>query len=442
MIFAIHLIINDMNYKETLEYLYNSTPLFQNVGKDAYKEGLDNTIKLDTYFGHPHKKFKTIHIAGTNGKGSCSHTIAAILQSAGYKTGLYTSPHLIDFRERIRVNGEPIEEEFVANFVTSHKHFFEPLYPSFFELTTAMAFLYFAQKEVDVAVIEVGLGGRLDCTNIITPDLSIITNISLDHTQFLGNTLAEIAREKAGIIKHDVPVVIGEYTSETKKVFTDKAQNTGAEIIFAQDNELVKNVSKDKEGHFIYHTDEIENLYGELNGYCQLKNTNTILNAIKKLKETGYNITHKDIINGFKNVCGLTGLMGRWQKLEEKPTLICDTGHNTGGMKYIVEQLSNMKYEQLHIIIGMVNDKDINGVISMLPQNAIYYFTQASVKRALAANEIKAIGNRHGLQGEAYDCVKNALLAAKEQANENDMIFVGGSTFIVSDLIVLYKNHK
>lgn len=431
-----------MNYKETLEYLYNSVPMFQNIGKDAYKEGLDNTIKLDTYFKHPHRNFKSIHIAGTNGKGSCSHTIAAILQSAGYKTGLYTSPHLVDFSERIRINGQPIEEDFVINFVKDHKHFFEPLKPSFFELTTAMAFLYFAQKNVDVAVIEVGLGGRLDCTNIITPDLSIITNISLDHTQFLGNTLSAIAREKAGIIKSNVPVVIGEHTPETKEVFSEKAKAVNTQITFAQDNMLVKSVSVNNEGHFIYQTEDLENLYGELNGFCQLKNTNTILNAIKILKERGYDIDETDIRTGFKNVCELTGLMGRWQKLEDKPTIICDTGHNTGGMKYIAEQLSHMKYERLHIIIGMVNDKDINGVISMLPKNAIYYFTQASVKRALPANEIKAIGNRHGLQGDAYSCVREALEAAKCHANENDMIFVGGSTFIVSDLIVLYKNHE
>ena len=428
-----------MNYKETLEYLYNSTPLFQNVGKDAYKEGLDNTIKLDTYFGHPHKKFKTIHIAGTNGKGSCSHTIAAILQSAGYKTGLYTSPHLIDFRERIRVNGEPIEEEFVTNFVTSHKHFFEPLYPSFFELTTAMAFLYFAQKEVDVAVIEVGLGGRLDCTNIITPDLSIITNISLDHTQFLGNTLAEIAREKAGIIKENTPVIIGEYNSETREVFENKARQMNANIIFAEDSKLITEAVHTDDGHFIYQSSFIDNFYGELGGNYQLKNTNTILNSVIKLKDLGYKINEQNIREGFKNVCRLTGLMGRWQKLEDNPTIICDTGHNIGGIKYITEQLSKMKYDKLHFVIGMVNDKDINGVISLLPENAVYYFTQASVKRALPAEEIKKIGNSHGLKGEAYKNVKEALYAAKQNASEKDMIFVGGSTFIVADLIVLYS---
>lgn len=428
-----------MNYQETIEYLYNITPLFQNVGKAAYKEGLENTIKLDDFFNHPHKKFKTIHIAGTNGKGSCSHTIAAILQSAGYKTGLYTSPHLIDFSERIRVNGKPIEKDFVIRFVEEYKNFFEPLHPSFFELTTAMAFLYFAYKEVDVAVIEVGLGGRLDCTNIINPDLSIITNISFDHTQFLGNSLSAIASEKAGIIKKNTPVIIGEYNCETRKVFENKAKQMNADITFAEDNQLIDDCTHTNDGHMLYQSSIIENLFGELGGYYQEKNANTILNSIHKLKKLGYKIDEQDIRNGFKNVCRLTGLMGRWQKLEEKPTIICDTGHNIGGMKYIVEQLSNMKYEKLHIVIGMVNDKDINGVISLLPTNATYYFTQASVKRALPAEEIKVIGNNHGLIGNSYKNVKEALLAAKQNTTEKDLIFVGGSTFIVSDLIILYN---
>lgn len=431
-----------MNYQETLDYLFNVTPLFQNIGKDAYKEGLDNTILLDNHFNNPHKKFRTIHIAGTNGKGSCSHTIAAILQSAGYKTGLYTSPHLIDFSERIKVNGKPIEKDFVINFVKQNKDFFEPLHPSFFELTTAMAFLYFAEKEVDVAVIEVGLGGRLDCTNIITPDLSIITNISFDHTQFLGNTLKEIAKEKAGIIKEKRPVIIGEYTPETKTVFENKAKSTNSDIIFAEDNKLINGYKQTENGLLLYKSDKIKDLYGELNGLYQIKNTNTILNAIYKLIELGYNIDETNIKNGFQNVCQLTGLMGRWQKLEENPTIICDTGHNIGGMKYIVEQLSRMKYDKLHIIIGMVNDKDINGVISLLPQNAIYYFTQASVKRALPAEKVKEIANNHGLKGEAYSTVEKALTIAKNNAKENDLIFIGGSTFIVADLIVLYKSHK
>lgn len=428
-----------MNYQETIEYLYNITPLFQNVGKAAYKEGLDNTLKLDAFFEHPHKKFKTIHIAGTNGKGSCSHTIAAILQSAGYKTGLYTSPHLVDFSERIRVNGNPIEKDFVVKFVEENKHFFEPLHPSFFELTTSMAFLYFAHKEVDVAVIEVGLGGRLDCTNVIHPDLSIITNISFDHTQFLGHTLSAIASEKAGIIKENTPVIIGEYNSETREIFENKARQMNANIIFAEDSKLITEAVHTDDGHFIYQSSLIDNLYGELGGNYQLKNTNTILNSIIKLKDLGYKINEQNIREGFKNVCQLTGLMGRWQKLEDNPTIICDTGHNIGGIGYITEQLSKMKYDKLHIVIGMVNDKDINGVISLLPENAVYYFTQASVKRALPAEEIKKIGNSHGLKGEAYKNVKEALYAAKQNASEKDMIFVGGSTFIVADLIVLYS---
>lgn len=431
-----------MNYQETIDYLFNVTPLFQNIGKDAYKEGLDNTIILDNHFNNPHKKFRTIHIAGTNGKGSCSHTIAAILQSAGYKTGLYTSPHLIDFSERIKVNGEPVEKEFVIDFVKQNKDFFEPLHPSFFELTTAMAFLYFAEKKVDVAVIEVGLGGRLDCTNIITPDLSIITNISFDHTQFLGNTLKDIAKEKAGIIKEKKPVIIGEYTPETKTVFEDKAKSTNSDIIFAEDNKLINGYKQTENGLLLYKSDKIKDLYGELNGLYQVKNTNTILNAVYKLIGLGYNIDETNIKNGFKNVCHLTGLMGRWQKLEENPTIICDTGHNIGGMKYIVEQLSRMKYDKIHIIIGMVNDKDISGVISLLPKNAKYYFTQASVKRALPAEQVKEIANNHGLKGEAYSSVEKALTIAKNNAKENDLIFIGGSTFIVADLIVLYKSHK
>lgn len=431
-----------MDYQETLSYLYNSTPMFQNVGKDAYKEGLENTLILDEYFSHPHTKFKTIHVAGTNGKGSSSHTIAAILQSAGYKTGLYTSPHLLDFSERIRVDGKPIDKRFVVDFVGNHKHVFEPLHPSFFELTTAMAFSYFAEEKVDVAVIEVGLGGRLDCTNIITPDLSVITNISLDHTQFLGHTLSEIASEKAGIIKPGVPVVIGEYTDETKPVFVNKANEADSEIVFAQDNQMIVDYKKNSDGLFRYHTKLFsDELFGELGGNCQIKNTNTILNAIVKLREAGYNISDDNIKNGFRNVCKFTGLMGRWQKMEEHPDVICDTGHNIGGMEYIVGQLSGVEYDNVHIVIGMVNDKDVNGVVSMLPKNARYYFTQASVKRALGADEMKDIGFKHGLSGASYPCVKKAFEAAKSNAGNNDLIFVGGSTFIVADFMALYKNN-
>lgn len=428
-----------MTYEETLHYLYTSTPLFQNVGKDAYKEGLENTYELDKHFGHPHKQFKTIHIAGTNGKGSCSHTLAAILQSAGYKTGLYTSPHLVDFRERIRVNGTPVPKDYVTSFVEENRSFFEPLHPSFFELTTAMAFKYFAEQHVDVAIIEVGLGGRLDCTNIITPDMCIITNISFDHTQFLGNTLEKIAKEKAGIIKSGIPVVIGETSTETRTVFQNKAAGTHAPITFAEDESLVEDWKTGTDGYRIYQTKDYANLKGELGGLYQIKNTNTILTAIRQLKQIGYTITEQDVRNGFANVCKLTGLMGRWQIIETSPKVICDTGHNVGGISYIVEQLKHETYKHLHIVIGMVNDKDISGVLSLLPKDAYYYFTQASVKRALPAEEMAQKAYAANLQGSYYDNVQTALEAAKAKADKDDLIFVGGSSFIVADLLTFYS---
>lgn len=428
-----------MTYEETLHYLYTSTPLFQNVGKDAYKEGLENTYELDKHFGHPHKQFKTIHIAGTNGKGSCSHTLAAILQSAGYKTGLYTSPHLVDFRERIRVNGTPIPKDYVTSFVEENRSFFEPLHPSFFELTTAMAFKYFAEQHVDVAVIEVGLGGRLDCTNIITPDMCIITNISFDHTQFLGNTLEKIAKEKAGIIKPGIPVVIGETSTETRTVFKNKAAETYTPITFAEDESLVEDWKTSTDGYRIYQTKDYADLKGELGGLYQIKNTNTILTAVRQLKQIGYTITEQDIRNGFANVCKLTGLMGRWQTIETSPKVICDTGHNVGGISYIVEQLKHETYKHLHIVIGMVNDKDISGVLSLLPKNAYYYFTQASVKRALPAEKMAQKAYAANLRGSYYDNVQTALETAKDRADKDDLIFIGGSSFIVADLLTFYS---
>lgn len=424
-----------MNYEETLEYLYNSAPLFQHIGKDAYKEGFENTYLLDKYFDHPHRKFRTIHIAGTNGKGSCSHTLAAILQAAGYKTGLYTSPHLIDFRERIRINGMPVSKEFVIDFVAKHRDFFEPLHPSFFELTTAMAFHYFAQEKVEVAIIEVGLGGRLDCTNIIHPDLCVITNISFDHVQFLGNTLGKIAQEKAGIIKEGIPVVIGETTAETKPVFAARAQEIHAPIFFAEEEHLLRDSQLNEKGKRIYQTEDYANLEGELGGLCQLKNTNTLLSAIRQLRQAGYQFTEADVRKGFSHVCELTGLMGRWQKLEDSPTLICDTGHNVGGISYIATQLSIQKYERLHIVIGMVNDKDISGVLALLPKNAIYYFTKASVKRALPEKELQELARQAGLSGNIYPDVQSAVTAARKEASPQDFIFVGGSSFIVADLL-------
>ena len=428
----IHLI---MTYEETTQYLFNSAPLFQHVGKDAYKEGLDNTHQLDAYFGHPHRKFKTIHVAGTNGKGSCSHTLAAILQSAGYKVGLYTSPHLVDSRERIRVNGVPVSEAYVIDFVANHRDFFEPLHPSFFELATAMAFNYFAEQQVDVALIEVGLGGRLDCTNIIRPDLCVITNISFDHVQFLGDTLAKIASEKAGIIKPGIPVVIGETTPETKPVFETTALKQGTPIHFAEEEQLLLSSSVNAEGKRIYQTKDYADLVGELGGLCQEKNANTLLSAIRVLQSTGYQIKEGHVREGFGRVCQLTGLMGRWQKIQETPVAICDTGHNKGGIQYIVEQLSAQTYNRLHIVIGMVNDKDISGVLALLPKNATYYFTNASVSRALPATEIQRLAEPNGLLGNTYNSVKEAYEAALSSAHPDDFIFVGGSTFIVADLL-------
>lgn len=408
-----------MDYQNTLTYLYNSVPMFQQVGGSAYKEGLENTLTLDEHFAHPHRSFRTIHVAGTNGKGSCSHTLAAILQEAGYRVGLYTSPHLVDFRERIRINGKPVSEEYVIRFVEEERSFFEPLHPSFFELTTAMAFRYFAEEKVDVAVVEVGLGGRLDCTNIIRPDLCIITNISLDHTQYLGSTLAQIAGEKAGIIKSGIPVVIGETTPETKPVFLQKAQEVGAPIYFAEENDR----------------EDYPGVEFELKGLYQTKNRRTILTALPLLKEAGYRLDEQSVRSGFAHVVELTGLMGRWQKLQESPTLICDTGHNVGGIACIVEQLRQQSYRQLHIVIGMVNDKDVRGVLALLPKEAVYYFTKASVKRALPEEELQVLAAAAGLEGNTYPDVPAAVRAAQEKSLPEDFIFVGGSSFIVADLL-------
>lgn len=408
-----------MNYQDTLDYLYNSTPMFQQVGAGAYKAGLENTWALDEHFGYPHRSYRTIHIAGTNGKGSCSHTLAAILQHAGYRVGLYTSPHLIDFRERIRVNGQPVPEEYVVRFVEEERGFFEPLHPSFFELTTAMAFRYFAEEKVDVAVIEVGLGGRLDCTNVIRPDLSIITNISMDHVQFLGDTLEKIAGEKAGIIKPGVPVVIGETTPETRPVFLKKAREERAPIYFAEE--------------------EVQELHPdwdyELKGAYQVKNRRTLLAALPLLRGVGYRIREEDVRAGFARVVELTGLMGRWQQLQEHPSLVCDTGHNVGGIAYVAGQLRQQACRQLHIVIGMVNDKDIRGVLALLPREAVYYFTQASVKRALPAAELARLAAEAGLKGDCFPDVPSAVRAAQKKSLPEDFIFVGGSTFIVADLL-------
>ena len=423
-----------MTYPETITYLYNSAPLFQNIGQGVYKEGLSTTHALDKYFDHPHSNFRTLHVAGTNGKGSCSHTLAAILQAAGYKVGLYTSPHLVDFRERIRVNGTPVSEQFVVDFVEQHRAFFEPLHPSFFELTTAMAFLYFAEQQVDVAVIEVGLGGRLDCTNIIASDLAVITNISFDHVGLLGDTLAKIAREKAGIIKPGTPVIIGEHNEETAPIFSQEATAKQAPITFAQDTPLYINKESDVE-HDIYRATPYGDISAQLRGYCQEKNVNTLLHAIGQLQRLGYTISTEAIHEGFAHVCSLTGLMGRWQELQTSPRLVCDTGHNIGGFQYIVPQLLAQPCKQLRIVFGMVNDKDINGVLALMPKEAIYYFAQASVARALDSESLQALAAQHGLHGTTYPTVIAATQAALTEAADDDFIYVGGSSFVVADLL-------
>ncbi len=424
---------NQMTYQQTIHYLYTRTPLFQNVGQGAYKEGLENTYSLDEHFGHPHQHYRTIHVAGTNGKGSCSHTLAAILQHAGYKVGLYTSPHLVDFRERIRVNGKMIPKKRVIDFVQQERDFFEPLYPSFFEVVTALAFLYFEEQKVDVAVVEVGLGGRLDCTNIITPALSVITNISYDHVKLLGNTLEQIAAEKAGIIKSGVPVVIGETTPETRPVFQNKAQEVGAPIVFAEDTPEVSSFDYAPNGGIDYDTVSFGRLHGELGGAYQVKNTNTVLHAVQQMRAAGFRLSQADVEAGFAQVSELTGLQGRWQQISSSPRVFCDTGHNIGGFEYITRQLAAQKCRQLRIVIGMVNDKDINGVLSLLPKDAVYYFCQASVNRSLPADDVKKLAQQHGLDGQTFGSVAEAYQSALSDCQNDDFLFVGGSTYVVAD---------
>lgn len=424
-----------MNYDETLNYLYNQMPEFQRIGHLAYKPGLDNSYKLDAIFERPHTRYKTIHVGGTNGKGSTSHLITSILMQSGYKVGLYTSPHLIDFRERIRVNGEMVSKEYVIEFVEKYRAQFEPIMPSFFELTMEMAFKYFEEQEVDVAVIEVGLGGRLDSTNIISPDMCVITNIGFDHVQFLGNSLEAIAREKAGIIKPHTPVVIGEASDKNiRNVFVNKAGQEEAPIIFAEE-EIIDFVSKRDEDCLHFSGGGFNNIKSQLNGLAQEKNARTVITAIKELTKIGYSITDDAVYTGFENVVMLTGLMGRWQQLSDKPRIICDTGHNSHGIKYIVEQLRNEQYDNLHIVFGMVNDKDVSSVLELVPKDAKYYFTRASIERALTPEEIAKKALVYGLRGDTYDNIKQAIDAAKQNADENDLIFIGGSSFIVADAL-------
>ena len=427
-----------MTYDETLDYLYRQMPEYQQIGDKAYKAGLDNSLALDEIFDHPHRRYKTIHVGGTNGKGSTSHLLAAILQESGYKVGLYTSPHLVDFRERIRVNGEMISREFVVEFVERYKEQFEPVMPSFFELTTEMAFLYFARQEVDVAVIEVGLGGRLDSTNIISPDLSVITNIGFDHMKLLGNTLLEIATEKAGIIKPYTPVVIGEMgNTKVAQVFIDKAQSVDAPIVFA---ELYMNnfAAERRESGWLFHANGYPEVKGELKGLAQDKNARTVLTAVEILLETGYSITKEAVYQGFSNVTTITGLTGRWQQLQTLPKIICDIAHNAHGIRYVAEQLRSENFDRLHIVFGMASDKDVDTVLSLLPQDAVYYFTKASVERALDEKMLARQAETYGLKGNSFGGVVEAMGAAKENADKNDLIFIGGSSFIVADALPLF----
>lgn len=422
-----------MNYQETLDYLFNALPMFQRIGAAAYKTDLNNTIALCDALGNPHKKFKSIHIAGTNGKGSTSHSLAAILQSAGYKVGLYTSPHLKSFRERIKINGQDITEEAVVDFVQKHKDFMETLQPSFFEMTVGMAFSYFADEKVDIAVVEVGMGGRLDSTNILSPILSLITNIGMDHTQFLGDTLAKIAAEKGGIIKNNTPVIISQRHPETEDVFIRLASEKNADIYFAEDNYQIEYLGiMDKSlCRFLVNG---ETVLMDLAGKYQEKNLAGILSAVDKLRALGINIPEPALSTGLANVTKLTGLKGRWQKLNDKPLAYCDTGHNKDGIGYILSQIKTYSFRKLYFVIGMVQDKDIEGILKLFPKDAIYIFCQPSIPRAMPAEDLALIAADLGIQGTVVTDVNDAYHMALNMAGDNDFIFVGGSTFVVADL--------
>jgi len=430
-----------MTYHETLKWLFDQLPMYQRDGKAAYKDNLDNTLTLDEYFHHPHKKFQSIHVAGTNGKGSVSHMLASVLQQAGYKVGLYTSPHLKDFRERIKINGQMIPENDVVSFFDQHKEIFETIKPSFFEMTVALAFDYFAQKQIDIAVVEVGMGGRLDSTNIIQPELSVITNIGFDHTLFLGDTLEKIAKEKAGVIKENTPVIIGETQPETKPVFLNIARQKDSQIHFADQNYFIDYAMqsvdfmqvfniKDAKGSIIFRDLKID-----LSGAYQQKNLLTALTVIKQLQRSGGNIQDSDIYEGLGNVVENTGLLGRWQVLSHKPLTIADTGHNTEGLNYIFEQIKQTPHKHLHVVFGVVNDKNIEKVLRILPRQATYYFTRANIPRALDEKVLAEKAMFAGLKGETYPNVQFALANAKKNAEDNDLIFIGGSTFVVAEVL-------
>jgi dihydrofolate synthase/folylpolyglutamate synthase len=431
-----------MNYEQTLDYLYSRLPVFHQIGSSAYKPGLENTIRILTALHQPQNFFRSIHVAGTNGKGSVSHFLSSILQSAGFKTGLYTSPHLVDFGERIRVNGETIDKQFVVDFVENHKSLIEKVQPSFFEITMAMAFDYFAKSEVDVAVIEVGLGGRLDSTNIIQPELSIITNISFDHEEFLGHTLPEIAAEKAGIIKPHTPVVIGEALSETKPVFIQKALEMNAPIFFSEDSRQVFFERYEENRMWVKTSDGKSYLVG-LTGNYQLKNIATVLTAVDQLRKTNFEITEINLKEGLEKVIEKTGLQGRWQIISSSPKIIADTGHNPGGIAFVSQQLKTQQFRTLRMVFGMVNDKDIDTVLTLLPKNGVYYFTQAKIKRAFPSEDLLQKGQLAGLNGKAFSTIEEAIKAALNEADKEDLIFIGGSNYVVGEALSFFgKDEK
>jgi dihydrofolate synthase/folylpolyglutamate synthase len=429
-----------MDYGQAIDFLFSSLPMYQRVGKAAYKANLDNTLKLDAYFGHPHRKFLSVHVAGTNGKGSVSHMLASVFQESGYRTGLYTSPHLLDFRERIRVNGKPVSEEVVTEFVTKHRQVIGQISPSFFEMTVAMAFDHFMREQVDLAVIETGMGGRLDSTNIITPLLSVITNISMDHSEFLGSDIPSIAREKGGIIKPGVPLVLGPMEEDAEEVLLAMAAGQNAPVLrsrerfqpefrtFSPDGEALIRVRDPGSGR-------TETWPCGLAGDYQLENLATVLTAASVLREGGLELSGPALRKGLSAVVGNTGIMGRWQTIGSNPRSICDTAHNQAGIEVVIRQVMQIPWKKLHMVWGMVTDKDLGSILPLLPREARYYFTRAKVPRSMDPHVLREQAVRHGLQGEVYPEVAEAYRAAERNAGEKDMIFTGGSTFVVADLL-------
>lgn len=437
---------NDVKWQQTIDYLYSQRPSYERQGNTGYKPGLHTSHALDRMFGEPHRHYATIHVAGSNGKGSVAHLLAAMLQLSGYKVGLYTSPHFVDFRERIRVNGKMVEKQYVIDWVDAFRRApadIQSMNPSFFELTSTMAFCYFATRQVDVAVIEVGLGGRLDSTNIITPRLSVITNISLEHTQFLGDTLAEIATEKAGIIKPRVPVVVGEAEGDVKEVFRHRAQAVDAPITFVQDvcPPIVETFST-VSGELSLETRTYGTLNSQLSGDYQVKNAATVLAAVEQLNSSGFEIKEDAVKEAFAHVCELTGLMGRWMKLGETPLVICDSGHNVAGITAIVDQLRRMRYRALHLVLGFMADKDLGHILPLLPVHATYYFTQASTPRALTAEQLRRQAEPFGLSGKVFSSVSEAYTTALGEAEPDDLVYVGGSMYVLAELFSFLQTQE